>query len=1121
MLTFITGESGCGRTQYIYNMAVKADGDRLLFVPDQFLFETEKMIAEMAGEKTDGLSICGFSSLSEKILKEYMPRKTYADNAAKLIIMQGVLKQLREKSLKFYAKAAFKSSFAAVCLDMVSMFKSSGISCDTVQDIAEKTDGSFKEKLGDISAIYALYDSTLRKIYDDRQDNLILAADAINEQDCFAGYSIFIDGFDSFSGSQLKFLEPIIRQCDRSYVGLCMSENDYSCFKAQENTMAQLSSFAEKENAEINSIVLNCAPRYKSEDLLHLRNEIPKDLPQKYEGKAENITLPFAGNATDECEYVCATIKKLVANGMRYNEITVLCANPPYYADTMQSAALRYEIPLFADIPVAISEKPLLKYIGFLLTAADNPTGENVMRYIKSGFVRIKAENGKTRPITLKQIYDLENYCYLWDIEHRSFAKPFSRLKTDSDKELEILRDAIVTPLVRLKSSLKGCDGKEITKRLTEFLFDEADIKAAIQGKCQDYTTSDLVYDKALTEEYNQLWDYTSQLLTSCYNTMEGMPLTISEYASAFAICAMQTSLSKPPQVLDSVLFGDTGRTRSAGARAVFIMGADVNSFPAEGYENTGVFTEKEYAALCEKGMDLRQSNEEKYALALLESYKALTLAGEKLYISWRGNKENLCDSVNTITEIFPQLEITDIACIPDEYFCESVASARRQLARGFAGNSTASPIYQALKNVGDTDYLTLRERAIDKRSDNSDKHEINDVAPLVFANTVLSPTAIDKLSSCRFDYFCKYGLGLYDKSTIRMNSLNFGNIVHAVMEYCFKRLYTGGENKAYSEDELTELIKAALDSYREENLMDAEDHSARFNLIYSSIEGLCLNLLKHMTAELAKSSFRPLYFELKLSDRNENITDISAKPFTISVTGRDKKQQTVMLTGTVDRVDVAETVRGKELRVIDYKTGDMDFDLHKVYYGHNLQLLLYLFTLCDNNPDYLPSAATYFPNATDTPLKKVPNPSDELMRGFWLSKHSETGIAVTDTQADKESENYNTRVLDSKGIEQDGNVFAATKVTAEKLEKLKERVTKVISDNMGKVLCGDISANPLVMGKKEFACAYCEYRQICGRRSDSDIEINDDASTEFINDITATEQPEEAVQATDSKESV
>lgn len=90
-----------------------------------------------------------------------------------------------------------------------------------------------------------------------------------------------------------------------------------------------------------------------------------------------------------------------------------------------------------------------------------------------------------------------------------------------------------------------------------------------------------------------------------------------------------------------------------------------------------------------------------------------------------------------------------------------------------------------------------------------------------------------------------------------------------------------------------------------------------------------------------------PSYFELKLeSGKSENGFDIS--PYSFDIELADKSRQTITVGGTVDRVDIAynDDKSGGQIRVIDYKTGNKDAKLSRIYYGLDLQLLLYLFTL-------------------------------------------------------------------------------------------------------------------------------------------------------------------------------
>lgn len=1109
MLRFILGAAGSGKTSLIYDEICKENGNVLLFVPDQFVFETEKLIAEKTDEKSQNIKISGFSSLSEEILKKYSPRKAYADSTAKFMIMLRAVRSLRD-SFKYYGSAAYKSTFIPFCLSAVSEFKSAGITSDRLSNTADKLSGALGDKLSDMGMLMSLYNELLQQIYDDRQDNLLLAARLAEENDCFAGYSVYIDGFDSFTGAQLKFLEPMVRQSDSCTAALCI-DNNSSCFETVQKTRAALSAFAEKEFAEIKEIRLDGAPRYKSKAMRALRDGLVQDIPAPadIQYNPDDIVTAYSADKSGEADFVCSCVKKLMAEGMRCRDIAVLCPASADYLSAVKSAFLRYDIPLFADIPVPISEKPLMKYIEYLLLAAYSPTGENVMRYIKSGFVRVKAEDGKTRPVTLREINAIEEYANRWGLYDRMWTKPFARIEGEDEQAVERLRDEIVNALVQIKSDCEGCDGREITKKFTSFLFSQGDISASIQGKCQDYTTRSLMYDKELTEEYNYLWETVSGMLTAAYETLDGTALSLKEYALVLHSAAQQITMSQPPQVLDSVLFGDPDRTRTAEVKAVFVMGAKNGVFPEYSTGIGQLFTKSENDELIKNGIELDSDPDRQNAAQQLSVYKALTLAEEKLYITWTGGEQDCTEVIDTIKTILPDVKTTDADSLPAEFYCHSPAAAKKQLSKCKLINSRdADAITLALKNTGEQDYLRLVKRAERGLSDYACIHDAGAAAPLIFDFEKLSPTGINLLSSCRFAYFCRYGLKIRERQTKMMTPANFGNTVHFVMNYCFERLFTqnpenGGKETA---PDIPALVEQAMELYLSEFFLPREELGARFLAVYDSVKTLCVYLITYMKQELENSAFKPAYFELSLEDGKVLPSGFKAEPFTLDTALPDGTRQSIRVFGTVDRVDTAKDESGKKwLRVIDYKTGSKDISVSKIYYGLDLQLLLYLFTLCENNPDFSPSAATYYP-AGSIPLKNTTDADEELRRGFWLDEHREKGFAVKGSQSDKEKALYNSVKITPSGKIAPESYFSATVISEDALGKMKHRISKVICEDAGKVKTGNVNAYPLVEDGTFLSCRYCKLEHICGRSEKHIRDVNGNDAVQFAQEITAEE---------------
>lgn len=1125
MTHIITGAAGSGKTAALYELLKKDVGNRILLVPDQFVFESERRVAEETDEKTSNIKVTGFTALCESILKKYCPRKTYADNTAKIAVMSGAVRCLCD-DMKFYGNAARKNGFVEMCLSAVSELKSAGVTSKELFGVlypqedmpAEKLSSHLADKLSDIALLYRMYDEKLTEKYDDRQDNLTLAADMIARNDCFdENTTIYIDGFDSFTGAQRKFIKALADKGMNFTVALCTDESGAEVFAQCDRTQRLFENeyaFDCGKHTEIRRTRLSDkAPRYKSKALKALRDFLQTG--KKIEGllPCGEIVMGYSKNLSGEADFVCANIRKLVReSGYRYSDIAVICAAPAKYKDAVSSAALRYDVPLFVDLPVPISEKPLLRFFDALLKAADNPTGTNILRYIRSGFVRIPSEKkeGKTVPLTMREKHLIEQhlmeeYAECWDLKRKKWDKPMPHITNAQEQRVEDIRRATVTPLVEFAKSVKGAGGRELVKRFTAFLFDKADISAAIQGKCQDNSTRELRYVKELTEEYNQLWRTVSEMLSSLYETLDDTPMTISEFAALLRNCASNISISGTPNVLDSVLFGDPARTRSREVKAVFVMGASDGEFPDLYFENNGVFTADDIEQLAQNNLEL-EDDEARYSSAVLDAYKALTLAGERLFVTFTGEKENASEYVADISACFG-IPLTSIDNLDTLYMIESVKSAEKQYVMNMSQLSDAQKraVETAICKKGNGGIAIDRiKTVINNGGENAEIHRISDIAPIVFPQTALSPTAIEKLNGCKFAYFLRYGMNLSSSSGIAMNASNYGNIMHYIMKYCFERMYDGARengNPDVPDSRIKELITDALADYREKYLLSEENMSARFNTLYNALSVTAFYLIKYMAKELEKSKFVPSYFELKLeSGKSENGFDIS--PYSFDIELSNGSRQRVTIGGTVDRVDIAYNGNGGEIRVIDYKTGDKDAKINHIYYGLDLQLLLYLFTLAKNNEmnGYTASAALYHPSGK-TSLKDVKAPSEELKRGIWLSEHKEKGFSVEGTQQESERSLY-----DGIKFEHDKqtktNFYSAVTISKDRLSQLEGRIERVVRENTEQVKSGIVDAKPLADGGERISCKYCEFRDICGTREGSAVDVNSAEAADFAENI-------------------
>ena len=106
-------------------------------------------------------------------------------------------------------------------------------------------------------------------------------------------------------------------------------------------------------------------------------------------------------------------------------------------------------------------------------------------------------------------------------------------------------------------------------------------------------------------------------------------------------------------------------------------MGAADGAFPDIYPEGNSVFTSDDVQRLAENDIEL-ENDEARYSSAVLDAYKAMTLAGEKLFITFTGEKENASEYIADIAKHFGA-ELINADNLDALYMTESVKSAEKQ----------------------------------------------------------------------------------------------------------------------------------------------------------------------------------------------------------------------------------------------------------------------------------------------------------------------------------------------------------------------------------------------------------------------------------------------------------
>ena len=200
-------------------------------------------------------------------------------------------------------------------------------------------------------------------------------------------------------------------------------------------------------------------------------------------------------------------------------------------------------------------------------------------------------------------------------------------------------------------------------------------------------------------------------------------------------------------------------------------------------------------------------------------------------------------------------------------------------------------------------------------------------------------------------------------------------------------------------------------------------------------------------------------------------------------------KEERLQLIGRIDRVDTCRKEDKLYVKVIDYKSGNRKFDLAALYYGLQLQLVVYMNAALEvqkkKNPDtrVIPAAMLYY--HVNDPLTETDKGSPDIaeIEAAILDELKMTGMVSDDEEVirllDKDFETKSTVIPVAR--KKDGSFTQASAVLSDRdFETVSDFVNHKIKELGTSILDGDIGLNPYEQ-KDTDACTYCAYKSVCG----------------------------------------
>ena len=1069
MLRIWMGRANTGKSARVLDEICSRGVPALLLVPEHATHQAELDLCRACGPGASRFAeVLSLRLLARRVLSRTGGLAGEAlDAGGKLLLMQLALQEVAGQ-LTVYAKPSRKAPFlaelAALCDELIAC----RVPPEALGEAAPALEGVSREKVGDLSLIYAAYLGLLRRDGGARQDLMEKLLENLADSGYARDRAVYLDGFTYFTAQELSLIAILLREAESVTVTLLGDAGGLEAFSQSVRARDRLVRLAAASGVDCRVEELPLPPPRTA--LEHLSASLFGPL-RPWEGDCSGVAVCRADSLFQEVEYAASKILALVRSGAyRFRDIGVAARNLDEYAATIENVFERYGVPVYLSRRSDVLEKPVLSLLaGALDAVAGGYEYEDMFRWLKTGLAGL----------TDSQCDKLENYAIAWDIhgsmwvrEEDWTANPdgwregFTPAQEEALLELNALRRRVAGPLGRLAAGLRERPGARGKLEVLWAFLEELDLA----GQLEERTTRlEELGELQRSQEYSQLWELLCAVMDQFADILGDAPLDTEEFARLLKLVLTQYDVGSIPASLDQVQVSQITRNDRHQIRVLFLMGANDHVLPAV-QTGAGLLSREDRRQLLETGIELAPSGAEIFHMELLNLYAALAQPRERLFVTWPaagpdGAALRPSFVVGRLRALLPGAEeaAADRSCrLTAPIPALELAGGERggALWNYFASSGRWGGALAAMDRAAQMTRGRLSPQAVETLYGRSYR---------------MSASRIDQVNSCHFAYFMRYGLRARERTPAGFDAAQVGTFLHYVLEHVTRSAMDRGGFAQVGKKELEELLDGVIEQYMDAAMPGFDGRDARFKYLFRRLRKTLRMIVENVAEELSQSDFVPMAFELGFGEDG-------ALP-AISIRAGDAA---LTVAGKVDRVDGWLKDGRLYLRVVDYKSGKKAFDLSDVRYGLNIQMLLYLFTLEREGAalfgrEVAPAGVLYLP-ARDVLVNQPRGVSPQALRAALDKELRRSGMVLDQPEV--------LRAMEHSALEsprflpltlgRDGGIAKGV-ASAEELGKLGRYVDKLLEKIARALQEGNIDAAPRGRSEQENACTYCEFAPACG----------------------------------------
>lgn len=1111
-LRFYFGPSGSGKSHRIYEEIMQRAAQEpgrnfLIIVPDQFTMQTQKDLV-MRSDRGGILNIdvLSFGRLSHRILEEVGTKEMpVLDDTGKSLVLQKIAADLKEQ-LPAMGSLLHKQGYIHEVKSAISEFMQYGISTQDMDKLiasAEKR-GALAMKLRDLKTLYRGFQDYIRDHFITTEETLDVLRRSLVKSKILPDSVVVFDGFTGFTPIQNRLIQELMRVCEETIVAVTIGEEEdpyqmdgeQKLFHLSKKTVADLVKLAaEAEVTRGEDVFVKGGPNRFTEApaLCYLEQNLFRYQYEPYTEKQCEIRMFEALSPREEVHQTALYIRKLIREeGLTYRDIAVVIGDLEGYASYVETEFGQLEIPCFLDRTRGIVLNPMIEYIKSALQLYIRDFSyDTVFHFLRSGMADISRE----------EIDELENYVIRTGARgYRTYSRLFTRrteeMQQGSGQEDTERAEETMERLNRIRQQF--ADTVEILHmapwakagEYVDHLYDFLE-QNQVQQKLLNYQQQfEQEGDLAKAREYAQIYRLVMDLLDQIYGLLGEEEISLQEFADILDAGFGEITVGTIPQNVDRIVVGDMERTRLKQVKVLFFLGVNDGNIPKNASKG-GIISDMDREFLIESGTEMAPSPRQQMYIQRLYLYLNMTKPSERLYLSYakvNSDGKGIRPSylIDTVRKLFPQLAVeypqnrSRIEQIEGrQEGARYLAEELREYADGTLQEEERQDFYLMYRAYeADPEGRDRLTAAAFRRYKESGLSRI--VARALYGRQLEnSVSRLETYAACACRHFLQYGLSLQEREEFGFEVSDMGNVYHAVLENFAGKLAESGRTWwDFDENFATQAVKEAVEGYAATYGETVLYSSARNEYAITRMSRILTRTVLTLQQHLKQGSFQPDDYELSFrfaEDLDSIHVDLS-------------EEEKMHLQGRIDRIDVSEDAEHVYVKVIDYKSGNKKFDLAALYYGLQLQLVVYMNAAMElesrKHPDkeIVPAALLYY-HIDDPTIETPVELTQEQINEEILTKLRMNGVVNSDPAVVERLDRFlqdKSKVIPVEK-KKDGSFSARSGILSrEELHVVSAYVDTKIRQIGREILDGKIAANPYEKGNEE-ACTYCAYKKVCG----------------------------------------